>query len=63
MKGNPCHFGALAGYSQIYLRRERPELALEHFRRALDLNPNLHGVELTIKKLEREISEKRKRTI
>jgi tetratricopeptide (TPR) repeat protein len=63
MKGNPYHFGALAGYGQIYSRLDRPGLALEYFRRALDLNPNLHGVELTIKKLEREIGEKRKRTI
>ena len=63
MKRNPYHFGALAGYGQIYSRLDRPELALEYFRRALDLNPNLHGVELAIKRLKQEISEKRKRTI
>jgi tetratricopeptide (TPR) repeat protein len=63
MKRNHYHFGALAGYGQIYSRLDRPELALEYFHRALDLNPNLHGVELAIKRLEQEISEKRKHTI
>ncbi len=63
MKRNPYHFGALAGYGQIYSRLDQPELALEYFHRALDLNPNLRGVELAIKRLEQEISEKRKRTI
>ena len=63
MKRNHYHFGALAGYGQIYSRLDQPELALEYFHRALDLNPNLRGVELAIKRLEQEISEKRKRTI
>src|SRR5262245_2949539 len=35
MKRNPAHFGALAGYGQIYLRLDEPEKALEYFRRAL----------------------------
>ncbi|HSS46023.1 MAG TPA: tetratricopeptide repeat protein, partial [Burkholderiales bacterium] len=46
LKRNPHHFGALAGYGQIYLRLNRPELALDYFRRALDINPNLRGVEI-----------------
>jgi tetratricopeptide (TPR) repeat protein len=63
MKRNPAHFGALAGYGQIYLRLDQPERALDHFRRALRINPNLRGVADMIPRLEQLITERRKGTI
>jgi len=52
MKRNPYHFGALAGYGQIYLRLEQYEKSLQYFRRALAVNPNLEGVRNLIEALE-----------
>jgi len=63
IKRNPSHFGALAGYGQIYLRLNQPERALDYFQRALTVNPNLAGVEATIEALKQELIEKRKGTI
>ena len=63
MKRNPSHFGALAGYGQIYLRLDQPERALEYFRRALRINPNLRGVAEMIPQLEQLLTERRKGTI
>ena len=48
IKRNPNHFGALSGYGLIYVKRGDLERALEYFQKALDVNPNLHGVEETI---------------
>ena len=63
MKRNPAHFGALAGYGQIYLRLDQPERALDYFRRALRINPNLRGVAEVIPQLEQLLKERRKGTI
>jgi tetratricopeptide (TPR) repeat protein len=63
IKRNPHHFGALAGYGQIYLRLDEPERALEYFRRALRVNPNLHAVRRAIPRLEQLLTERRKGTI
>jgi tetratricopeptide (TPR) repeat protein len=52
IKRNPGHFGALSGYGQIYLQLDQPEKALEYFRRALTVNPNLDGVQTAIDRLE-----------
>jgi tetratricopeptide (TPR) repeat protein len=46
LKRNPRHFGALSGLGQIYMQQERYREALDWFRRALDVNPNLLGVEM-----------------
>lgn len=51
-KRNPKHFGALAGAGQIHLQLGNPELALEFFRRAVDVNPNLEGPKEMIPMLE-----------
>jgi len=53
LKRNPQHFGALSGMGEIYLRLERPGEALGWFRKALEINPNMLGVEFRIKELER----------
>ena len=61
MKRNPRHFGALAGYGQIYVQLEQLDKALEYFRRALRVNPNMTGVEINIRELE-ELLKARKGT-
>jgi tetratricopeptide (TPR) repeat protein len=63
MKRNPYHFGALAGYAQIYIRLEYYDRALEYSRRALEVNPNLEGVRRNIELLERLLEQRRRRTI
>jgi tetratricopeptide (TPR) repeat protein len=63
MKRNPFHFGALAGYGQIYLQLDQPERALEYFQRALLVNPNLATVEAAVNQLKQLVIEKRKGTI
>jgi tetratricopeptide (TPR) repeat protein len=55
LKRNPRHFGALSGLGEIYLRLERPADALGWFRKALEVNPNMVGVEFRIKELERSL--------
>jgi tetratricopeptide (TPR) repeat protein len=50
---NPYHFGAAAGMGQCYLKLGGQALALEAFRRALKLNPNLEGVRANVAYLER----------
>jgi tetratricopeptide (TPR) repeat protein len=63
VKLNPDHFGVLAGYGQIYLHLDQPERALDYFRRALRINPNLDQVQTTVRQLERIIQDKRRGTI
>ncbi len=63
VKRNPQHWGVLAGYGQIYVALDKPELALEYFQRALKVNPNLRSVEAAVTELKRVIIEKRKGTI
>lgn len=55
---NPYHFGAAAGLGQCYLELGKPRLALESFRRALGLNPNLEGVRANVTALERTLGKK-----
>jgi len=63
LKRNPRHFGALSGLGLIYTRLERYDEALAWFRKALEVNPNLLGVEMNIKSLERLRAEKRGKQI
>jgi tetratricopeptide (TPR) repeat protein len=63
VKRNPQHWGVLAGYGQIYLALDKPELALDYFQRALKVNPNLRSVETAVEELKQVIIEKRKGTI
>jgi tetratricopeptide (TPR) repeat protein len=58
-KRNRKHFGALAGAGQIHLQLGNPELALDFFRRAVDVNPNLEGPAEMIPILEQLLREQR----
>ena len=63
MKRNPYHFGALSGYGQIHFRQENYEKAIEYWRRALGVNPNMAGVAINIQVAEELLKEKRGRAI
>lgn len=58
LKRNPLHFGALSGVGQIYLALEEYGKALEWLRRALEVNPNMLGVEIDIKRIEERLKAK-----
>ena len=62
IKRNPAHFGALAGFGQIYFQLEQYERAIAFWQRALRVNPNLTGVEASIKATEQLIAQQRKRS-
>lgn len=57
MKLNPFHFGAQAGMAQCFMKLKKPKAALKAFRAALKINPNLEGVEETIRALEDALGE------
>ena len=61
MKRNPLHFGALAGYGQIYFQLEQYERAIQFWKRALAVNPNMTGVEINIHATEQLLADRRKR--
>jgi tetratricopeptide (TPR) repeat protein len=63
IKRNPAHFGALSGYGQIYFRLEQYDKAIEYWRRALRVNPNMSGVRTNIEGAEQLLREKSARTI
>ena len=63
IKRNPYHFGALAGYTQIYIQLEYYERALDYARRALEVNPNMEGVRRNIELLERVVEQRRRQVI
>ena len=63
MKRNPNHFGALSGYGQIYFQLEQYDKAIEYWRRALEVNPNLRGMDDNIEGAEQLLKEKRSRAI
>ena len=63
LKRNPRHFGALSGLGLIYTRLEQYDEALRWFRRALEVNPNMAGVEMNIEQLKELLREKQNRTI
>jgi tetratricopeptide (TPR) repeat protein len=55
---NPYHFGAATGMGQSYLKLNDRPAALECFRRALRLNPNLEGVRAHVLYLQRTLKSK-----
>ena len=52
LKRNPQHFGALSGAGLIHLALEQHQQALQWFRRALEVNPNMEGIEAEAQRLE-----------
>ena len=52
LKRNPRHFGALSGTGLIHLALEQHRQALQWFRRALEVNPNMEGIEAEAQRLE-----------
>jgi tetratricopeptide (TPR) repeat protein len=62
IKRNPHHFGALSGYGQIYFQLQDYEQAIRWWRRSLEVNPNMLGVELNLKHAERLLKERRGRS-
>lgn len=63
LKRNPQHFGVLSGYGQIYVRKGDLERALDYFRRALTINPNMEGVRNSIELIEKALVERRRKFI
>ncbi len=59
MKRNPQHFGALAGYFQIYVQLGDFERAITYGHRALQVNPNMDGVRRGIEALEQRLGRNR----
>jgi len=55
---NAYHFGAAVGLAHCYLQLDEPFAALENFRRALKLNPDLEDVRGQIGMLERALEGK-----
>jgi len=63
LKRNPQHFGVLSGYGQIYVRKGDLERAVDYFRRALTINPNMEGVRNSIDLIEKILVERRPKLI
>lgn len=55
MRRNPYHFGALSGYGMIYMKLGKLEDALTYFERALEVNPNLDGVQSSVDLLRQRL--------
>ena len=52
IKRNPQHFGALAGFGQIYFRQEQYAKAISYWKKALEINPNMSTIQRNIKAAE-----------
>jgi tetratricopeptide (TPR) repeat protein len=63
LRRNRNHFGALTGAAQIHLNMGNLEAAIDHFERALKINPGLNGVARALEVLEQRLQERRERTI
>jgi tetratricopeptide (TPR) repeat protein len=63
MKRNPQHFGALSGFGQIYFRLEQYAKAIDYWKRALKVNPNMEGVAQNIEAAQQLMKEREARSI
>jgi tetratricopeptide (TPR) repeat protein len=61
LQRNPYHFGALSGMAECYINLREPRAALKAYRKALRINPNLRGVQETIRALEEALGEEGKK--
>ncbi|HWJ01122.1 MAG TPA: tetratricopeptide repeat protein [Burkholderiales bacterium] len=52
IKRNPRHFGALSGAGLVSLELEQERQALDWFRRALEVNPNMSAIQVEARRLE-----------
>jgi len=52
IKRNPRHFGALSGAGLVSLELEQQRQALDWFRRALEVNPNMSAIGAEARRLE-----------
>ena len=52
IKRNPQHFGALAGFGQIYFRQEQYAKAISYWKKALEINPHMPTIQRNIKAAE-----------
>lgn len=55
---NPYHFGAATGMGYCFMHQNDPVSALECFRRAVRLNPDLENVRTQITKIQRTLNER-----
>ena len=62
LRRNPKHFGALSGAGQIHLKLDQPRKALDFLQRALDVNPNLTGLQRMLPLLEQQVRDKLRST-
>lgn len=62
LRRNPLHFGALSGSGLIHVQLAEYERALDDFRRALAVNPNMQGVRENVRELERMLDARRRRS-
>lgn len=60
LKRNPYHFGALAGSGQVWFHLEQYDKAIAAWRRALEVNPNLAGIEESIALAAKLLEQKRR---
>jgi Flp pilus assembly protein TadD len=58
LKRNARHFGALSGAGLNHLKLEQYGQAVEWFRRALQVNPNMTGIETEMRELEKLLRER-----
>ena len=59
LKRNPGHFGALSGIGQNWFALDEYEKARDAWKRALEVNPNMPGVEANIEGVEALLRERR----
>jgi tetratricopeptide (TPR) repeat protein len=62
LRRNPKHFGALSGAGQIHLKLDQPQKALDFLQRALEINPNLTGLQRLLPLLEQQVRDKLRST-
>jgi tetratricopeptide (TPR) repeat protein len=60
---NPAHFGALSGFGLNYVAKGELEKALGYFERALEVNPNMPGVQQSIELIQYRMGKSGKRAI
>jgi len=54
---NPHHFGAFAGMGHVYLRLGQIDKAVDAYRKALKINPNLVSIANTLRQLQHVLHE------